>query len=279
MEIILNMLSGLKAGAYEYLIYKAALKQNCSSVGALAFDLSKRIGLLTVKAGAVASKVLTAKMQVTQVCGGTLVLRKKGQKISAACATIENPAMCSGSKRFSTSKEDEGTFPSVWDKRTTTTLICAEIIPLATTVYAPAIMAPKARRERAVKKSYYALAMVDLDAPHRNPFGGATRGKASPYLHWLLMNIPGTDFVWGDLSEADVLSKYAVPSPPAGSGYHRYVVVVYRQGTSELKFKKLTRRQARRTTATTRVGRASTASASPLRSFSLWPRALQRYKL
>ncbi len=40
----------------------------------------------------------------------------------------------------------------------------------------------------------------------------------------MVVNIPG-----GDLSKGTVLTPYAGPSPPKGSGLHRYIFLVYKQ--------------------------------------------------
>ncbi|KAK5646319.1 hypothetical protein RI129_004783 [Pyrocoelia pectoralis] len=64
----------------------------------------------------------------------------------------------------------------------------------------------------------YLLAMVDPDAPSRsNP-------TFREWQHWLVGNIPGCDIEKGDL-----LSEYIGPSPPQGTGFHRYVFLVYQQ--------------------------------------------------
>jgi len=69
------------------------------------------------------------------------------------------------------------------------------------------------------KEDYlYTLAMVDPDAPSReNP-------KVREWRHWVVVNIPGKD-----VSQGDVLSSYAPPTPPKGTGLHRYVFVLYEQ--------------------------------------------------
>ena len=60
--------------------------------------------------------------------------------------------------------------------------------------------------------------ITDLDAPSRkNP-------KAAEWQHWIAGNIPGNEM---DL--ADILTTYEIPTPPKGTGLHRYVFLVYKQ--------------------------------------------------
>lgn len=64
----------------------------------------------------------------------------------------------------------------------------------------------------------YTLAMIDPDAPSR----------ATPlyreWVHWLVGNIPGCDVVLGD-----PLVAYIGSRPPAGTGRHRYIFIVFKQ--------------------------------------------------
>jgi len=64
--------------------------------------------------------------------------------------------------------------------------------------------------------SLWTLAMVGLDTHLTTP--------GAEYLHWLVCNIRG-----GDLETGDSLCDYLQPFPPYGSGYHRYVFVLYHQ--------------------------------------------------
>ena len=84
--------------------------------------------------------------------------------------------------------------------------------------------------------------MVDPDAPNR------ADPKAAQWLHWLVVNIPGKSLQWvsssdhclcpgedlsgGDVSLGKVLMQHNGPSPPQGSGPHRYVFLVYEQPRS-----------------------------------------------
>lgn len=42
--------------------------------------------------------------------------------------------------------------------------------------------------------------------------------------HWLVINIPGCQ-----VDKGDALTPYMGPAPPAGTGHHRYVFVLYKQ--------------------------------------------------
>ncbi|XP_077287533.1 mitochondrial ribosomal protein L38 isoform X1 [Arctopsyche grandis] len=44
------------------------------------------------------------------------------------------------------------------------------------------------------------------------------------YIHWCVSNIPGNN-----LSKGDTIVDYLQPIPPKGTGYHRYVFVLYKQ--------------------------------------------------
>jgi len=66
--------------------------------------------------------------------------------------------------------------------------------------------------------SLYALAMVDPDAPSRE------NHKMREWRHWVVVNIPGNN-----VSKGDVISAYAGPTPPQGTGLHRYVFMLYKQ--------------------------------------------------
>ncbi|MEV0028475.1 YbhB/YbcL family Raf kinase inhibitor-like protein [Nocardia sp. NPDC050793] len=64
----------------------------------------------------------------------------------------------------------------------------------------------------------HTVLMFDVDAPSRATSHGLC------WLHWAVGNIPGLDIARG----AEIVS-YAGPTPPKGSGPHRYVLAVYRQ--------------------------------------------------
>lgn len=65
----------------------------------------------------------------------------------------------------------------------------------------------------------YTLIMYDLDAPYPYP-----RNFNSPYLHWIVTNIKGSDISTGDEG-----TRYIAPSPPPDSLPHTYNVDIYLQ--------------------------------------------------
>ena len=69
----------------------------------------------------------------------------------------------------------------------------------------------------------WTLLMVDPDAPSRtNPVCGE-------WLHWAVCNARlGSDGVL-DIEHADVVTPYAGPTPPKGTGKHRYCFLLFRQ--------------------------------------------------
>ncbi|KAG9302723.1 hypothetical protein G9A89_000871 [Geosiphon pyriformis] len=74
--------------------------------------------------------------------------------------------------------------------------------------------------------SQYALLMVDPDAPSRsNPINGEWR-------HWVIGNIPAN----GNLFEGQVLTSYNGPTPPPGTGQHRYVFLLFRQPNKDIDY-------------------------------------------
>jgi phosphatidylethanolamine-binding protein (PEBP) family uncharacterized protein len=71
--------------------------------------------------------------------------------------------------------------------------------------------------------------MVDPDAPSPdNP-------TLADYRHWLVVNIRGRYLADGVLY-GDFLTRYMEPSPPQGSGYHRYFLYLFKQPDESLKF-------------------------------------------
>ncbi|KAI6170615.1 OV-16 antigen [Aphelenchoides bicaudatus] len=66
--------------------------------------------------------------------------------------------------------------------------------------------------------SLYTVVKVDPDAPSR----------ADPVMrewrHWILVNVKGSD-----LSTGTAITEYNSSTPPPGTGYHRYVLLVYKQ--------------------------------------------------
>lgn len=78
----------------------------------------------------------------------------------------------------------------------------------------------------------YTLIMVDPDAP--------SRGKpvAKEWLHWLVVDIPGSDIKAGK-----VLTAFNPSGPPAKSGLHRYVFLLFKQSSSLDNLKPITNRR------------------------------------
>lgn len=68
------------------------------------------------------------------------------------------------------------------------------------------------------QEKYQTLLMVDSDVP----------GRSNPYIrsfrHWFVGNIPGNN-----IEEGSTISKYVGLGTPEGTGYHRYVFLVYEQ--------------------------------------------------
>ncbi|RZF47587.1 hypothetical protein LSTR_LSTR012209 [Laodelphax striatellus] len=56
-----------------------------------------------------------------------------------------------------------------------------------------------------------------------NPDGHLTK-ENSEYVHWFVGNIPGND-----LQKGEVVWDYLQPFPPFGTGFHRFVFVLYKQ--------------------------------------------------
>merc|ERR1712212_572894 len=82
---------------------------------------------------------------------------------------------------------------------------------------------PSIRLEEASKDKLYTVAMVDPDAPSRkNP-------RAAQWLHWIVINVDGKTLLSGEDLKGDEVTEYAGPSPPRGSGPHRYVLLVWEQ--------------------------------------------------
>jgi phosphatidylethanolamine-binding protein (PEBP) family uncharacterized protein len=71
---------------------------------------------------------------------------------------------------------------------------------------------------KADSDTFYTLIKCDPDAPSRqNP-------KYREWRHWVVMNIPGNS-----LSKGDVVTSYAGAGPPKGTGFHRYVFLLFKQ--------------------------------------------------
>jgi len=72
---------------------------------------------------------------------------------------------------------------------------------------------------------WYTMICVDPDAPSPdNP-------EFRHWLHWLVINIPGTGGDHIDPHQGNTIATYMGPSPPAGTGAHRYCFLVYEQSS------------------------------------------------
>ncbi len=60
---------------------------------------------------------------------------------------------------------------------------------------------------------------------------GHFKDDNSEYLHWMVANIKGND-----LSTGKTIAKYMQPFPPFGTGYHRFVFILYKQVKHKLIF-------------------------------------------
>ncbi|XP_070390199.1 protein D3-like isoform X1 [Dermacentor albipictus] len=65
---------------------------------------------------------------------------------------------------------------------------------------------------------FYALCMVDLDAP------SSRAPKHRAWLHWLVVNIPAQR-----LDAGKVLATYSPPTPATSTGSHRFVFIQFEQ--------------------------------------------------
>jgi len=72
---------------------------------------------------------------------------------------------------------------------------------------------------RSDPEKLYTIICFDPDAPSR-----ATAPQNKNWLHWIVVNVPGSNV---DVGETTV--TYVPPGPPFDSGLHRYVVLVFEQ--------------------------------------------------
>ncbi|KAL1917307.1 uncharacterized protein VTP21DRAFT_4963 [Calcarisporiella thermophila] len=128
----------------------------------------------------------------------------------------------------------DGVIPDVIDEFNASTLLTIaygdhEVIPGAKFTTAETQSAPKVtfHPEEDVK---YTLAMTDPDAPSReNP-------KSREFRHWVITDIQASDAEHDASKNARTLSAYYPPSPPAGTGPHRYCFLLWKQTMPETKF-------------------------------------------
>ncbi len=74
------------------------------------------------------------------------------------------------------------------------------------------------------KGTFYTLLMVDPDAP------SASDPEFRHFLHWFVVNIPGGGGDHINVHSGHTIAGYMGPAPPTGTGPHRYVTIVYKQG-------------------------------------------------
>merc|ERR1712179_113008 len=87
---------------------------------------------------------------------------------------------------------------------------------------------PSVQFKEAEDDSVYTLAMVDPDAPSRkNP-------RAAQWNHWIVTDIKGSDLKSSGKVPGKTLMSYNGPSPPRGTGPHRYILLLYRQAGGEV---------------------------------------------
>lgn len=65
---------------------------------------------------------------------------------------------------------------------------------------------------------FYTLVMIDPDSPSR------TEPLNREFAHWLVGNIPGKH-----VEQGEVLFEYIPAFPRSGTGFHRYIFLLYRQ--------------------------------------------------
>ncbi|KAF9142281.1 hypothetical protein BGX30_002989 [Mortierella sp. GBA39] len=87
--------------------------------------------------------------------------------------------------------------------------------------------APQVSFQAESPSDQYTLIMTDPDAPSRKD------PTMREYRHWVVANISGTsDFQPANVAQGAVVSPYMGPAPPAGSGPHRYIFLLYKQTPS-----------------------------------------------
>ena len=78
--------------------------------------------------------------------------------------------------------------------------------------------------------AFYTLVLTDPDAPSR----------ASPtlreWVHWVRVNIPGDNLPCDGEDGGDDLKTYVGAGPPASTGLHRYVFLLYKQPNGKQTF-------------------------------------------
>lgn len=82
----------------------------------------------------------------------------------------------------------------------------------------------------AEKGAYYTLILTDPDAPSR------AEPKLREWVHWVRVNIPGDNLPCDGEDGGDDLKTYVGSAPPADTGKHRYVFLLYKQANGKQTF-------------------------------------------
>ncbi|XP_051923449.1 phosphatidylethanolamine-binding protein 4 [Hippocampus zosterae] len=82
--------------------------------------------------------------------------------------------------------------------------------------------APLIRYPHAQELIKYVLIMVDPDAPSRSS------PVMSYWRHWVVADIEGSSLKNGAL-KGTIINDYRPPTPPSGTGFHRYQFLLYHQ--------------------------------------------------
>lgn len=102
-------------------------------------------------------------------------------------------------------------------------ITCGESVPLQEFQDSFKRAAPTVKYSNAESGGKYLIMMVDPDAPSRgNP-------TCQSWLHWIVGNIKGDDLNKGKISSGATFTDYNPPTPPKGSGPHRYYLFVFEQ--------------------------------------------------
>lgn len=119
--------------------------------------------------------------------------------------------------------EKEGIIPEVIDKEPKETLEVTypqgKIVDFGNELTPTEVKDLPEVKWKAEPNIYYTLVMVDPDAPSR------LEPKFREVNHWLVVNILGSN-----VSSGETITGYLGSGPPKGTGLHRYVYLVYKQG-------------------------------------------------
>ncbi|XP_044743118.1 protein D3-like [Chrysoperla carnea] len=76
------------------------------------------------------------------------------------------------------------------------------------------------------QEAFYTVVMTDPDAPSRR------NATFAEFKHWIVGNVPGLK-----INEGKIIADYRPPSPPKGTGPHRYILLVFVQPRGKITFK------------------------------------------